>query len=258
MKTLLVLGTVLLSSGAHALTQKIELDLNSAHLRGRDTIPLKRMLVRSLGGQNLRGWTLVKAEVEAKSQHGEGSITLRVDRNESNLVTVPGTPENFESDYSGFTKLTLQAPTIYRGDNGRGPIQLLTQGNIKIDDVEVTMLKRLHYDYTNVRGLRFISQGEFKAQKVIGSSKKYHINGHLAGLNIVGTKGSANIDSVEIEFLDGQKIIVDELDGKIKKGHVKSFALRGELNKPVRSVKVSATSRNLFGSRAKLAVELAR
>lgn len=257
MKTLLIATTLLLSTGASALTQKIHVDLNNAVLQGHEMVPLKRMIARQHGGGTLRGFNIVQAKVEAKSKMGQGEISLRIGHSESYPQVVPGTPENFDSDYSGFTTLTLKANS-YRGQDSRGPLQLLTSGLIKLDDVEITAMKKLRYDHTNTAGLLFSMVKEFKAQKVVGSTKSIKVNGMLSGIMLECTKEKVRVNEVVIKFTDGQKVIIDEIDGKLKKGHVKQFALKGMLAKPVHKVTVTATSTKIFGSRGKLAVHLAR
>ena len=108
----IALGSLLLTSGAHALTQKVDINLNAALLRGQNMVPLKKMVVRKLGRQAIKGWTVVKAEVDAKSAQGMGQISLQVGHNDSIQKTVPGTPENFESDYSGYSSLTFNCTLL--------------------------------------------------------------------------------------------------------------------------------------------------
>lgn len=250
-----LLSTAFLSTGAQALTQKVKLDMNGAHFRGQEKIALKRMIRRQFGTGLTQGFSLKKVEIQAKSKQGSGRATLVVGYNQSSPVTIPGTPENFESDYSGFTNLTLNAPYSYRGDR-QGKMQILLNGNIKVDEIKLTLKKSLAYDYSNISMLGFRQVAEFKAQKVVGSTKTIRPNGRVSGIALVGTKGKVRITEVEVTYMDGQTVILDELNGKLKKGRTKGFALRGQLQRPIRKIKVSATSTNLFGSRGRLAVRL--
>ena len=60
-------------------------------------------------------------------------------------------------------------------------------------------------------------------------------------------------------FKDGEKVLLDEIDGKLKAGRgSKVFVFKGFMNKPVRKIIVNATSTNIFGSRGKVAVMIAK
>ena len=252
---LTVLTTLLASSSAMALTQKIDLDLNSSQLHGTEEVPLKRMLIRSVGGRTLRGWTLKGVEVEAKSMHGNGAIALQVGHADTLPELVPGNPEDFESDYFHFHTIHLDPPFTYRGERDQGQIKLLTKGILKLDDVEVTLHKHLNYDHLDVFGLSFQDMGTFKATKIIGKTKTYHINGPLKAIKVKGEKKNAHVKA-EIKFMDGQVVILDEMDGKVREGGEFNFALKGELAKPVDHVKIDATSARIFGSSSKVSVHL--
>ena len=71
-------------------------------------------------------------------------------------------------------------------------------------------------------------------------------------------KKKVSVTEVKIIFRDGQEVILDEIDGKLREGNIKEFALRGPLLKPVHKIKVTAATMKLFGSRGKLAVQIAK
>lgn len=254
---LAVLSALFTMTSAEAITQKIKLDLNGSVVEGVEEIPLKRMLTRNVGERALRGWTLKDVDVEAKSMHGNGAIALLVGFDESLPEAVPGNPKDFESDYLHFSTIDLDPPYSYRGARNQGRIKLITKGIIKLGEVEVTMHKQLAYDHLDVAGLAFENMGTFKATKIIGKTKTYHINGPLQAIKVKGEKKKAHID-VKVTFMDGQTIILDEMDGKIRSGGEFNFALKGELSKPVKHVKVDATSSNIFGSSARVSVHLSK
>jgi hypothetical protein len=253
---LAVLGTTLLSTGALAVTQTVSLDMHGAHLRGSENIQLKRLMTRQLGPRAAQGFSLKKVEIQAKSQNGSGQISVLVGYNESNRQTIPGTPENFDSVSSGYTNLTLHAPSSYRGSNQNEKMQILLDGNIKVDDIKLTLKKQLNYDHTNISRLSFTQVKEFKASKVIGSTKSISPNRTVKGIALVGIKGKVKVTELEITYMDGQKVILDELEGSLKQGRTLGMSLKGSLLKPIRKIKVSAVSTNLFGSRGKLAIRL--
>jgi hypothetical protein len=252
-----LLSTTLLSLEAQAITQKIELDLHGAHFIGQEGIPLKRMIKRQFGPDAIRGFKATKVELKAKSKHGQALASLLVGRNESQAKIIPGTPAAFEDNYSGFSTITLNAPYSYRGD-GQGRLRVLVDGNVKVDDIEVTLKKQLRYNHENISGMMLTKMVEFKAQKIIGSTKTIHPRGRVAAIALTGTKGKVRVTKVEITFRDGQQIIVDELNGKLKSGRTKGFTLKGMLQKPITTIKVPAHSTRLFGSRGQLAVKIAQ
>lgn len=247
----------LMSTSAMAVTQEVDIDLHSGIYARGEMVPLRQMLNQRLGAQAVQGWDVLKVDVTGKSKQGMGEVSLSVNQQESLSQVLPGTPETFDTNYSGFTKVTLPAPRLYRGQETRR-VQLHTRGIVKLDKVEVLLKKQLRYDHTNVGGMLFTQVAEFKATKIIGNSKNISVNGRLSGIQLLGTKRNVKVDKVEIEFMNGQKIIVDELHTKLKEGRSVSFALRGMMARPVRSVKVSATSTKLFGGSGRLAVLLSK
>ena len=260
MKTTLgmtLLATTLFSTGAHALTKNIKLDLNQAHMRGHTQIPVTKLLAMQ-GEKPNRGWKIKEVKIEAKSKKGHAQVALKVGHNESFPQTIPGTPENFEDDYIGFTTISLDAPHMYRGERQKRA-NLVIDGNVKAKSLKVKLNKKLTYDYTDDYGEVYSTAAEFKANKVIGSSKKIGVHGDLYAIKLKGTKGKVTVNKVTIVFSDGEKVEVDELKGKLKANRApKVFTLKRSLMKPVKKIMVDASSSNIFGSRGKLAVELAK
>lgn len=255
---LALLGTTLISTAGLAVTQKIDLDMHGAHLRGSSDIKLKRMIRTQLGPRLTRGFTLKKVEVQIKSKHGNGQVSLLVGHNESLSKSIPGTEENFDSPSSGYTNLTLRAPHSYRGQGQQGPMKLLVDGNVKVNDIQLTMERQLQYNHTNINGIPMVMVKEFKAQKVIGSTKTIRLNKTIDAIALQGTKGKVRITEVKINYMDGQTLILDELEGKVKNGQVKTLRLKRELLKPIKNLQVSATTTSLFGSRGKLAIKISQ
>ena len=260
LKTTMLSATLLstlLPLTASAVTQQVTIDLYSGVFQRRDTVPLKRMMSEQVGRHNIRGWSTKKVEVVAKSRQGRGSISLLANGRESSQQTVPGTPTGFDSNTSGFYTLVLRGSSSYGSSRG-GPVRLLTQGNIKIDKIKVSLHKKLNYNYQDIRGARLSKVGEFKAHKIIGKSESYSVHGYLNAIKVVGTSRKVNIDEVKVHFSDGQVVTIDELNGRLRDGGAKTFSLRGVLDKQVSKVTVSASAGSLFGSRGKVAVYLAR
>jgi len=251
-----LLATALLSPSVAALTQKFHSDMRDMHLRGSETIRLKRMMKRQLSPQMLRGYKLDSVTIEAKSKHGKADVSLEIGFNETYPKTIAGTPEQFESGMN-YNTITLNAPRS-SSRAGRDNWQLHFQGNVKLDKVSGTLKRQVGYDYSEVSRLSFQSKKTFKASKVIGDTKTISTHGLVKAIQLKGHKESVRVTQVVINYQDGQKVIVDELHGKLKKGRTTAFKLKRDLRKPIRSIKVSAHSTKLFGSRGKLEVLLAQ
>ncbi len=250
-----LLAAALLSPSVAALTQKFESNMHSMHLRGQETIRLKRMMKRQLSPQMLRGYNLETVTIQAKSKKGNADVTLEVGFNETYPETIAGTPEQFESDSSNFNTITMRAPRSYSRE-GRQNWQLHFQGNVKLNKVTGVLKRTVGYDFRDVSGLSFQSKKKFKASKVIGDTKRISPYGPVKAIQLKGHGKAVRVSKVEIHFQDGQKVTVDELHGKLKNGRTTSFRLRRDLRKPISSIKVSAHSTSLFGSRGKLEVLL--
>jgi hypothetical protein len=249
-----LLSTVLLSPSALAVTQKFKFDLNAQHLKGSETLHLKRMVKRKYGRHLLEGFNLKKVTIQAKSKKGQADANIQVGHNESYPKTIEGTPESFASDFSGFHSLSLVAPRS-RGEQ-KGPWKLHIKGNVKVDSVELATKMKLNYNHENVAHLQFSPKLSMKADKIVGSTKKINVGPKFKALQFKASGKSVSISKVEVKFKDGQVVILDELKGKVR--GTKSFKFKGQLKKPIQHIKVSAVSNNLFGSRGKLHISTAK
>lgn len=255
----LTLTSLLLASNAFAVSKTVKLDVLGEHHRGVSKLGLKALSKRQHGRQAVKGWNLKEVEVTAKSKKGGADAYIQVGHDLSSPQNILGTPETFESYNSGFYKLNFKAPSLYRGQTQTGPWKLHLQGNVKLGSLILKLNKKLQYNYENVSNLSFSQVAKFKADKVVGTTKTIRVNGQfIKGITLAGEKSNTTINKVVINFTNGDKVIVDELQGKLRKGNTKSLRLRGVLAKSVRNIKVTATSRSLFGSRGKVKVSLAK
>lgn len=253
---LTILTSTLLSTNALALTQKINLDMGLTHLRGQQTIRLKQE-ARMQTGIGLAGWKLKKVQLVAKSKHGQGSASILVNNQEGPLTTVPGTPELFRSTSEGFSLLNMPAPTLYRGERARR-MQILTQGNIKVKNINMVLKKKVPPRLLDVSRLPLVKVASLKADKLVGSTKTIHPRGLVKGIAITGKKGKVIINKVTVIKANGQKIILDEIKGSVKKNRTKGLILPRDLQAGIVKIKVSVSSANLFGSRGKVDIKLAQ
>lgn len=259
MKKLLCATTLLslLTSSAFALTQKVELDMYATHTRGVEVLPLKRMVQRQVAPGAIRGWNVTKIDIKAKSKHGAALASVISGRSESLAKTIPGNPEAFESNISGFHSLTLHPVARHRGAR-QGRLQLVLDGNVKLDEVKLTMKKPAPYNLLNTQGLLFTSKKSFKAAKLVGSTETILVSPSIRGLQLRAKKSTVTIDKVELVYNNGQKIIIDEMDGRLKKNRAISIALRGPLTAGLRRIKISATTNKVIGSRGKVEIAIAQ
>lgn len=110
---------------------RIQLHLDQ-HLRGQQTIALKRELRYQHPGLNLRNLKLKAVRLVAKSARGMGEATLSVGQNQSYPVTIGGHPQDFHvnAPYT-FQRVRIQNPSY----DSMGRWQIHTRGNIKVKKV---------------------------------------------------------------------------------------------------------------------------
>lgn len=253
---LTLLTTSLLSTSALALTQHVSLDMAGTKLKGPSTIPLKREM-RMQTGIKAKDWKLTKLQIVAKSKKGMGKATVAVNGMKGLSSTVPGTEALFQSETEGFSLVNVDTPNLYRGEVAK-TMQLKTKGKIKLKNISLTLKKKLPARLLDIQRLPLTKVASIKASKVVGSSKTIRPSGVVKGIALTGTKGKVSINKVEIIKANGQKIILDEIKGRLKKGRTKGLILPRGLQTGIVKIKVSATSANLFGSRGKLDIKLAR
>lgn len=250
---LLITTATLLTPNASAVTQKFDIDLNAQHTRGHQTLHLKRMIKRKYGRQVLQGFKLKEVKISAKSKKGHADANLQVGYSETYPQTIGGTPENFDSDTSGFNSISFMAPR--GGQRNQGPWQLHIQGNVKVDSVKAITKMQPSYNYENVGHFNFKAKKSFKAAKIVGSSEKIQVGPNFKAIQISASGKSVSVTEVKVKFKDGQVVTLEEMKGKVR--GTKSFKFKHELGKPIKFIKVSAVSNNLFGSRGKLHIKTA-
>jgi len=254
-KTLCLLATAatLTMPQALAVTQKLKIDLNAQHSKGDQTFHLKRMLNGKFGKGIIKGHKLQKVVLQAKSKKGNADANLAIGYSETAPEVIPGTVEQFDSDFSGFHAITLSAPL--RAQQEVAPWKVHLKGNIKIDSIKAVTKLEPSYPYSKVGALSFKMVNSFKVDKIIGDTKKINVGKDFKAVQLTA-KGSVSITSVKVKFADGQVVFLDELEGKVK--GPTSFKFNKELAKEVKFLEISAVSTNLFGSRGELQVSIAK
>ncbi|OUR99752.1 hypothetical protein A9Q84_01630 [Halobacteriovorax marinus] len=250
---LVITTATLLTPSVSAVTQKFNFDLNAQHSRGQQTLQLKKMIKNKYGRKALQGFKLKKVTISAKSKKGGADANLQVGYKETYPQTISGTPENFDSHSSGYSSLSFMAP---RGSQrAQGQWKLHIKGNVKVDSVSAVTKMQPSYNYESVGRFNFQHQKSFKVAKIVGSSEKINVGSGFKAIQISASGKSVSITEVKVKFKDGQVVTLEEMKGKVK--GTKSFKFKHELGKPIKFIKVSAVSNNLFGSRGKLHIKTA-
>lgn len=251
MLCLLATTATLTTPQTFAVTQKLNINLNAEHSRGQKVYHLKRMFNGKFGRGTLKGFKLDKLVISAKSKQGNGDANLAIGYSETYPQVVPGTPKEFKSNSTGFHSITLDVPTR---SQPKAPWKLQLKGNIKLNSIKAVAKLQPSYQFSNVKGLAFKMVKSFKVDKIVGDTKKISVGNNFKAIQLT-SEGSVKVTKVKVKFADGQTVLIDELEGKLKRPV--SFKFAKELSKKVKFIEVSAVSTNLFGSRGKLHVSIA-
>jgi hypothetical protein len=248
-KMALALG--LLTTAAHA--RDFHLDYGGQHLQGQNTLTLKNEMRNQYPGVRLQRFKLKKVVLVAKSKHGGGSAKLLVGGNSSYEKNVPGHPSEFFSNYD-FTRVPFRNPSY--ASQGRWQIKL--RGNIKVKKV-IVKLERIGGGGPSGPGgpLVFTQVDEMKFDKFRYETKDTHVNlNRVKQIRLKARKSSLDIQSVEVEFGNGQVQYIYQLEGGLSEGRTISHNLGSTRN--VRKITITATTTGLFGSRGRIQVMVGR
>lgn len=232
---------------------------NIGMLQGRQTVFLKQEILNRYPQLQLQRFQLKSVFVKGISQHGQGQIELSIGGVSVDQKRIYGNPRDFhQENIQAYDNIYL-----YPGaTNTDGPWQLHTFGNIKIYHVSVE-IERLHLAPIPAphqpprfpQGpLETIQLGGDKADKIGGSAKTFNVeNRYVQSITISGESRDVYILFAEVEYADGFRQQIPELQGKLKNGHSFTASLRGA---PVRNLTIRAETRELFGSRGKYQISI--
>ncbi len=114
----------------------IVIPMYDQHLRGMNTLKLKRLIKQQNPSVNLQMVNLKSVTLVAKSKQGRGQATLVVGQSASYPETVSGNPRMFRSMNRGsYTPITLQNPSY----DSMGKWQIELRGNIKVKEIIIKM-----------------------------------------------------------------------------------------------------------------------
>ena len=117
--------------------ERLELHLGGLHLRGENTIYLKREIKNQYPGINLKRYNLKKAVLIAKTKHGRGKAKLRVGNHYTHYKVIDGHPHDFHHPRKFYYRTGFRSPNKH----ANGPWQIWTKGNFKVKKV-VLILER--------------------------------------------------------------------------------------------------------------------
>lgn len=250
-----LISIVLLSAvslNSFAMKKSSQVSFYGAKFSGFDQLGIKRLLRDDLSRDDLAKWDISTITVNAKSFDGSSLIKLASGRGELSEFKVPGTKENFESQSLGYSSHTFSVPSYALRD---GALKLVLIGDLKIDDVKVSLTSSPSYNFRDVSDLLFREETTFRVAKIIGSTETIRVAGHLEALKLTGIKEKVSITSVVIVYADGERIELTEMDGQLKPGQSVSFRIAHELDRPISKILVDGVSSKLIGSRGSVKVE---
>ena len=135
-----------------ASKQRLELNFGDWHLRGKNTIFLKRELRHHYPHLRLKDYDIRKVVMVAKTKHGMGTASLRVGDGYSSRRVVDGYPESFHHSYRNYDRVKFRNPN----PGAHGPWQIRLRGNFKVRKVVVVLTPKYkrrhrHHDHRNDR-----------------------------------------------------------------------------------------------------------
>lgn len=241
-------GSVNTADAADKYTMK----LNDQEYRAQSTIPLKALLKQHYPNLILRDAELVRVQLVAKSQVGQGWVDLMVGQRVQSSANISGRASDYGSSRArSFDKIKLESrDTNYNSSNEAW--QLVLQGSIKVRKI-VVVLENNRPRQNALRDYQLLSIGEGKADKVRSSTESF--NGHSQVSTVVVIRGidsTLEITQVTVQYLNGSSEVLGELEGRISDDQYRVAIL--DKSRVIRSVTVSAVSRSLMGSRGEYEV----
>lgn len=121
---------------------KLVLEMYNEHLRGQNSIGIKRLIRQQYGDVGLRNKVIKKVVLFAKSKKGRGGASLDVGGSSSYEEVIPGSPYSFhDSSKHTYYRVVLHNPSY----NSNGRVRVNLRGNIKIDKIVVKFQNSRRY-----------------------------------------------------------------------------------------------------------------
>jgi hypothetical protein len=122
-----------------ARMQQVRIQMYDQHLRGMNTLKIKRLLKQQNPRLDLQNVDIKSVTIVAKSQRGRGEATLIVGQSESYPRIISGSPRDFLSNSSyTYSSVMMQNPRY----DSMGKVQVALRGNIKVKEIIVKIKKK--------------------------------------------------------------------------------------------------------------------
>jgi len=227
----------------------LTIDLNDQEYTPGQRIYLKREIRRENPNLNLNLFQIVNVNMMAKSRSGRGMVELRINNRRQDNRQVNGNPVDY-NDWSSYT-YDKDILLINRSQES-GPWQIIMNGMIKVRNINI----RLSYigPRTPPRRATERSIGTITSNKIITDTRTLIANQRdVATLTLKGLNGTTRIKSVVIQYYNGDRDRLPELNGRIKKNQRVTAKIYG---RDITNVIIKSTSPKLNGARGKIQVLL--
>lgn len=278
---LLTALTMVMASNSYASSTDVRHGITSKYtikgddliqLKRRGSMNLKRTILRKLFDKLPKSAELDKVTVWAKAVGPENELDLsvggEVEDHDSVYWRAPvckiedvtkiitrrdGTKKEVTRPERVCTEYVPQTKKIVLNNYNNGSKRawvLNTDLDIKVSQVVVEVSIPVSYEVKRV----FL--GSSKADKVVGSSKNFKVNGQVDTVAVTASRESITLTGVTVYFSDGSSENVPNVHTKVSKN---SRAVIVEVKRPFKratSVTVWAKSRKLLGKRGKMNVSV--
>ncbi len=230
--------------------KKLVLQYDGQHLRGQNTLFLKRKIKQQYPMMKLFKKQLLKVKLVAKTKLGRGTATLKVGQGFSNSQIVDGTPRLFfRNGPRTYDRVFFQNPNAF--DQSKGVWQIKLRGNFKIGKV-VVFLKPIGLDTVELGSVT-----SFQRQ-ITRTVLPVHQSG-VKKLILTGLRKRTEILMVKVKFGNGNVREIYKLEGLLFPGDQISkefFAPNGRTIKKIIIKSQAATRRPGMASSFKVSLKV--
>lgn len=266
--TLSALSALVLSA-SNAFADRFILDYNGQEFRGHNrVVQLKRDLQQVYPNINWHAYELETALVEAKSREGNGNVELVIGNSTQDRARVPGDPRGYYINRP-HTYDRIYLENYGRNIDRRSDWRLYLSGNIKLNRVIIDAEPTFGWPGRPGRpdrpdrpdrpgrpgyGLDYINLGVFTADKFLNDTEIANADARgVVEVRLTGMDSTVEVRDVVVRYRNGQQVRLGHLTGPLYEGQRKRARIR---QGSVDSVRVTATSPNLIGSRGEYRIEL--
>jgi len=274
-------ATLIMAQGAFANSSDVRRGLDSKYtISGSDLVQikrtgqmnLKRVIRRRLSDKLPKNAKLDSVTVFAKAVGPANGLDLQVGRDVEDDAVLHWSPpvcktkkvKKVITDRKGrkkevikpervCTKATPQVKKVVLSNFSRGKAKAwLLTADLDIVVSKVVVNTTIPITYSTEREYL----GTKKANKGFGSSKKFQLNGQVDSIHVAASKENITLSEVVVYFDDGSSVNVPNVHKKVSKSSSGVIVTVSKPYKYATSVKVTANSRKLFGSRGKMNISV--